>query len=278
MVADPTVLVARLREAFSAPAYQPPVLPAVALELHGLVREGSASAARVRELIEREPLLAGKVLQLAQSPAYAGRVVVRSIEDAVVRLGTSALSSLFLKIAVQARVFRAPGYAEPMRALARHSAVTAELARWVCRQTSFPEDAAFLCGLLHDAGAAAALLLLADVQRGKSPPAYAAVLPAVRSVHEDATLALARGWALSPDLGLVLARHHDFVREGRPHPLAAVLCVADHAATLAGAAALDETADAAADAARHLALSRRVVDELRRLADRVVAVEDGAAP
>jgi HD-like signal output (HDOD) protein len=97
-------------------------------------------------------------------------------------------------------------------------------------------------------------------------------------VHEEAAGALARSWKLSPDVALVMQNHHGFRIAGRVHPLAAVLCVADWAASAAGAGALDESRDAAAaEAARELSLPDATVRDLKDRAAEVVASLDAAS-
>jgi hypothetical protein len=59
--------------------------------------------------------------------------------------------------------------------------------------------------------------------------------PAVRQVHERTAQRLAEQWKLPPEVTLILSHHHDFVIDGYPHPLGAVVCLADGLATEHGA-------------------------------------------
>src|SRR5690606_13090971 len=161
--------------------------------------------------------------------------VIESFDDAITRLGLKTLGDLFLREAMTARVFRAPGFQEPMEALRKHSIVVAELARDVCRRTGFPDEFAYMCGLLHDVGSAAAILVLADVGRGETTPAFDEVSGVIQTVHEESSGVLARAWKLPEDIHLVLANHHEFYIDGRVHPLAAAVCLADGLAAQAGA-------------------------------------------
>jgi len=58
---------ARLRAHFTSPGYTPPLLPAVALEVHALTGQPDVDAAKVVQVMRKDPMLAGRVLKIAQS-------------------------------------------------------------------------------------------------------------------------------------------------------------------------------------------------------------------
>ena len=80
-------LTAALRTALASPGYRPPVLPSVALDVLALAGQGDADLTEVVALLERDPVLAGRVLALAQSAQYTRRTPVVTIKQAAVRLG-----------------------------------------------------------------------------------------------------------------------------------------------------------------------------------------------
>lgn len=228
---DAGQLTAMFDAAFEAPNYQPPVLPSTALELMHLARRPDVTFPRVAALLRREPLIVTQVLRLAQSPVYRRAEPVRSLEQAASLLGLRALADLFVQATLTARVFRAPAYEAPMNQLRDHSIATATIARIVCRETSFAEDYAYLCGLLHDVGIAASIIVLAERfggGPGKPPPVPVSVFWAVvRETHEATADRLAALWNLPADVRVVIGHHHSLEVGGEVHPLAAVVCVAD---------------------------------------------------
>jgi HD-like signal output (HDOD) protein len=251
---SPANLVAHVRRVVTAPDYQPPLLPAVALELVQLSSDPTTPMSKVRALVESDPFIAAKVLRLAQSAMYTRGAPVGSLDEAMARLGLRTLSDLFLQAAMTARVFRCKGYEEPMEALRKHSVVCAHLARSVCRITGFPDEYAYMCGLLHDVGIAAGILVLGEVRRDAKPPAYDDIRASIEVVHEHASAALGKAWELPVDVQLVLRHHHHFEIQGRVHPLAAAVCLADWIAAEVKVAAGGEV---------KLADGRRAVQELR---------------
>ena len=99
-----------------------------------------------------------------------------------------------------------------MTNLMRHSMLTAHVARMACRLTAIPDEFAFMCGLLHDVGLAAGLLIFADADGSrtprKEPPPFEEVAVALGVVHEEASAILAEAWGLHPEIRVVLGIHH----------------------------------------------------------------------
>ncbi len=226
------------------------------MELVQLSSNPSTPMTKVRALVQSEPLIAAKVLQLAQSAMYSRGTTITSLDDAMARLGLQNLSDLFMQAAMTMRVFRAKGYEAPMDALRKHSVACAHLARLVCRRTGFPDEYAYMCGLLHDVGMAAGLLVFGDAKRAGATPPYEEVRPSIEVVHAETSAILGKAWALPTDIQLVLGHHHRFDVAGRVHPLAAAVCLADWLATEAGlSAGLETSSEEARRAARELRLS-----------------------
>jgi HD-like signal output (HDOD) protein len=234
LAASTDEIVRRVVERFHRPDYVPPVLPTVAIEMLAMSREPDVELRRVAAAIEREPMLAARMLRLAQTPLYAGRAPVRSVDDALRRMGLSRVTQLVLEISTT-RVFRAPGYEAELTKLQRHSQATAHIARRVAAQAGQPVDYAFLCGLLHDVGIAAIAVALADVPRGQKPPPFESVWPGILDAHEEISGLIGKLWGFAPELQVVLAHHHGYRIADRFHPLAAVVFVAGTLASEYGA-------------------------------------------
>ncbi len=232
---DPQQLKQSLLELFRSPNYAPPLLPAVAIELLALTQKRDASIADVVNLLGTDPILAGEVLKVAQSALYSGGKPLHTLDEAVVRLGMLRVSEIFLRVSMENKVFRAPGYAQEMDMLRRHSAFTAEAARVVSQRTFGLNEHVFLCGLLHDVGIAACILALSGPLKDLAPHGFALAWPVVRDIHEACSELLVRTWGLPPEVSLVLRLHHDPVVDGRVHPLAAAVRLADCFADKLGA-------------------------------------------
>ncbi len=228
-------LVQELLATFASPQYTPPLLPAIAMEVLEMSRRPNVDLRKLARLVEKDSFIAGRVVRLAQSPFYAGRAQITSLQDAVVRLGLESLNQMVFQVAANMKVFRAKGYEAPMEELRRHSVATAYITTAVCQRASLSTEFAFLCGLFHDVGMAAALIAITEHAKGPQPPNFAAIWPAVQTCHERASQSLAALWKLPPEVRVVVGNHHYFHVGQYLHPVAAAVCLADWIAS--GAAA-----------------------------------------
>ncbi len=264
-------VVRRVLVRFRQPDYVPPVLPTVALDLLAMTRQVDVDISGIAKAIEKDSMLAARVLRLAQSPLYAVRTPVRSIADALLKLGLDRLTQLVMETALSAKVFRAPGYEAPMARLARHSKATAHIARVVGAAAGANGEYAFLCGLLHDVGIAAVMISPTALPRGESPPSFESVWPIMLATHEEISGILARLWGFSAELQHVMGHHHSYQMGGQTNALAAVVFISGALATELGAGC-DEAfhPDAIARSGASLGLSKETLEKLRAQAATIV--------
>ncbi len=216
----------RLLRLFASPTYQPPMLPAVALEMLSLSQKPNITFGEVEAVLEKDPVLAARVLSIAQSAVYSPRTPILSLRQAAIRLGLKMLREIVLEAAMKMKVFRVKGYDGPMARLARHSTSTAYVMRAVCRTSSIDSEYAFLCGLLHDVGIAACLLALSDDRRGSVLP-LDSLAPVLDQIHEAASGVVTRLWGLPAPIQALVSHHHQVEVGGRAHPVHAALVVAE---------------------------------------------------
>lgn len=229
---DDEQLARRVLARFSSPSYQPPLLPAVALDLQRLSQRSEFDPHAVVALLERDAMLAGKVLQRAQSAAFAGaHGGPLSLFDAVVRLGMRHLRDAVWEAALQLKVFRAAKFTPQMTALQRHATATAELAAAVAAFSPFPSDYAFLCGLLHDVGVAGMLLFFSELP---TTPSARTMAHLIAAHHAEISQRLVTLWQLPDEIRWVVGGHHQVTLGGFAHPLAAIVAVADELAAKRG--------------------------------------------
>jgi len=222
-----TELRAKLLDTFSNPSFRPPLLPSVAVELIQLSRKADVSINEIVNVLERDQVLTADVLRLAQSAVYSSKLDVRSIQDAVSRVGLARASDLFLRAALESALFRVSGYGCTLEKLRQHSIATAEIGRTICRHTRGDEHYAYLCGLLHDVGIAGAIIAIGDNLGVTRPIDFDLLWPVLSSVHQQFTIQLASLWGLPVELRTVLRHHHTFAVESRPEPLSAVTVLSE---------------------------------------------------
>jgi len=231
---DRSDVTALLQRTFSSAGYKPPVLPQAAVEVMQLAQRPNVQFEEVVRVLQRDPVLAARVLSVAQSAAQAARSPILTLQQATVRLGLRAMRELVLEAALRLKVFRVPGFEPAMERLARHSTAVAHVMRAVCRRTSVETEHAFLCGLLHDVGFAASLLVLSEVPEHRARP-FTALAQVIDEVHEEASGLVARLWNLPGAIQEVVGAHHALVVGGTARAVHATLIVAEQLAWEAGA-------------------------------------------
>jgi HD-like signal output (HDOD) protein len=219
-------LSADLIQVFDNPAYRPPVLPTVAMDVMTVAERDDADVGEIVALLERDEMLAATVLRLVGSPIYAGRTPIHSLKGAVIRLGVRVIRDVVFEAAVARGVFQVGEYSDTLAIIARHSTVTGYITRIVCRRAAIDADLAFVCGLLHDVGFAALLLAVKHVE-GANAPSLRMLWQHVDDLHERASRILVHSWGLPDDVAEVVGHHHH-LHTGRTARIAAAVRLADH--------------------------------------------------
>jgi HD-like signal output (HDOD) protein len=212
LYSNPDELKVKLLSIFQDPKYKPPVLPDVALELMELSRKPDVSYQQVGQVIERDSMVLAQVLKVAQSPAYATRQAIQSVRDALNRLGINALRDIVWQVVVDMRLFRSKAYQPTMLRLRAHSMFTAHMVRHLAKEARIAGDHAFLCGLLHDIGMTGALIALHE--GNPKPPPIETIMPALDTMHVEASSAMAKLWGLSQEVCNALRFHHHAPNQG----------------------------------------------------------------
>lgn len=223
IVAD---LAAALADRLQERQLELPVLPGVAAEVLALSQQETTDAARLSAVVHRDQALAGNVLRVANSAAYAGQVPCSSLQQAVSRLGLQLVGEIAIAVALKGRLFAGTFGAELFAELWRHSVLTAFFTKEIARLRRRNVEIAFLCGLLHDVGKA---VLLAEVARlgTASSRSLGEVAAAIDVHHEAAGVQLARHWQLPDQIAECIECHHDVRRAKRFAEMAMTVQLAD---------------------------------------------------
>jgi putative nucleotidyltransferase with HDIG domain len=260
-----------LLDLFNAPEYRPPVLPRASLQLLALAKNSNVRIAEIARVLEQDQMLTAMVLRIANSAIHRAGRDVTTIEDAINRIGLRRMTEIVLEAAVTSRVFRAPGYDKAMDQLREHSLATAHVARMLSRYGGVDPSEAFVCGLLHDIGVAAALIAVSDHFGASPPPPLELIWPAIMQQHAASGALLQQSWGLPNDLGRVLSHHHEPNHTGAPRALLAVVSLADALVSELGVGLLDEVSDNALGAAQDaLGLDQGLLNRARGSAQSLV--------
>jgi putative nucleotidyltransferase with HDIG domain len=207
------------------------MLPSVALEIHELSCRPDIDTDKLIGVLERDPMLAGHVLKVANSPIFRGRDAETSLRSAVLRLGLKNLGEVVFELALHMRVFRSVEYSGIMEQLRRHSTACANLCRLLATRAGQDPENAFLCGLLHDIGIAAILIVLGERAKSEAVLDSHVLDEVVRQTHEDVSGMLVRLWKLPGEVAEVVSHHHVADSLATAPSLSAVVVIADALAT-----------------------------------------------
>ncbi len=201
-------------------------LPGHAKTALSLVFDDDCTAAALLRLLERDPMLAGAVLQAASTARYAtGAGRPMTLRDAVLRLGVLGMRPVLLEAIGRAYLFQGPA-ARAVAAIFEHSLRVANVCAVLARfgssaaatgpwQDERTRQAAFACGLFHDVGRVHVLAVASSIL----PAAPAAVVArACEIAHADVGAALVARWGLPPAVVEAVERHHGLFPDPRIGP------------------------------------------------------------
>lgn len=206
-----------------------PAVPEIVVKLQRTLSDENVSNDTVVVVVGAEPMLAGKLMTMANSAALntSGRKIA-DLRTAVARVGFNIVRSAALSFAVdqlrKAEEFR--DLRAPLDVLWKNSVQIAALAHVLARRfTSLNGDAALLAGLMHNVGriyiltrAAKAPALMADRLTYNSM---------VRDWHSNVAKAVLENWRVAEEVVDAVTSYEDLDREARgPVTLTDVLSLA----------------------------------------------------
>jgi HD-like signal output (HDOD) protein len=211
-----------------------PLLPVVANQVLMLSSDPNADATKLSTLIQQDQALAGKILHIANSPAYLPRSPIVSLQQAIAWLGLSMLAGLAFSISVQKGVFTIKGYEKEVRTLWHQALATGLYGKEIARRIRHNVENAFLCGLLHTIGKPLVLhLVITSEQSPQVRPSWALMESLIQEWHISAGVKLAEVWKLPEPVQETIRLYSDQTVHQATSPTkgAIITCLADHLAS-----------------------------------------------
>jgi len=213
-----------------------PSLPEVATRCLELLRDEEVDLRQVSKLVERDPVLATRLLRHATSAAGGGDASI-SIQQATTRLGSRNVRTLILDASAQ-QIFRSRDQriASTARQLWEHSLAVALLSRDLAAILGeLDAEAAYLAGLIHDVGKPIAAAILLEAERASDKSRFTLTadswLAVVQGVHRTIGVALAEKWHLPEAVTQAIRDSSEFDSSNR-HSLGNVVCFSNSVAKL----------------------------------------------
>jgi putative nucleotidyltransferase with HDIG domain len=189
-----------------------PSMPVIAVQCMGVLEDPNQTFSDVGKLVGKDPVLASRVLRLANSAAFPGKSAVTSLEHAIARMGTEGLKLALVNYSMyQAFSSKNQRIQSAFRGIWEHSLAVAliakEMANGLEGQTPLDPGVAYLAGLLHDVGkpVVGALLLEAEKLISDKESSFPWInhnvwQRVVAGSHRRVGTALARKWNLPAEI------------------------------------------------------------------------------
>ena len=206
-----------------------PTLPVALEEARRLADNPKTTVAQLARVIERDQVLAGKVLKIVNSPTYGFPGRIASIQNALILIGFNVIKSLLISAVIFENV------SSSMSDLWRHSAACSVVCKELGRLLSMDNgDELFIAGLLHDIGKVITAVQLPEaykaiirLAREENISYHAAETRVLGIAHPHIGAWLLEHWNLPVGLRHALAYHHRPSAAQEHMTVAAVVHLAD---------------------------------------------------
>jgi len=187
-----------------------PVMDQNSLTIQKEVSKEDPDLERIVHLIKKDISLTTEVLKISNSPFYRGLEPVKTVQEALVRLGMVEVTNIVL-MACHKTSFRSqnPELQELMNKMWLHSVGCAVGTQWLARHYEYDNlNEAFLAGLLHDVGAFFLLSVMDQIKAKNATMPGKLIEDVVIKMHTHYGHLLLHDWSLPEQYCTVARDHH----------------------------------------------------------------------
>ena len=204
-----------------------PTIPDVAFKIRRAINDEYASVSSIARIIQIDPSITARLIQISNSPIYIGRKKNESCPEALTRLGLKATQDIVTSFAMKS-LFNAksPIIRQKMTELWAHSSYIASVsAVFAHKIPGFDPDRAMLAGLIHDIGIVP-ILTYADnhpeiIARPKD------LVETVKRLRIDIGVQIIRQWDFPEDFkDVVINAENWFRNDNNPSSYADIVMIA----------------------------------------------------
>jgi len=192
-----------------------PAFPRSVQRLLELTRDINVEPRAIVDVLEKDPVMAGRILRTVNSAFYGLSRKVASLSHAVVLLGLNTVKNMALAIASAGMLPARNGAGFDTAAYLQHSLGVASLARLIAQRSGVDPGEAYAAGLLHDFGKILFCVNLPrefraalDLAAREGLPLHEAERRGIGVSHAQAGAMLARKWQFPGELADAIAEHH----------------------------------------------------------------------
>jgi len=215
---DHSSLLEKLKMPLESGKIQLPPFSATAMKIQQEATQKSPDTGLIEKLIMSDQALTTKILKTTNSSYYQGLSEIKTVRNAIVRLGTQEVAKIVIMVTQRGR-YKAKDKTihQLMRKLWKHSVGCAVAASWIGRKIEFdqPSQEVFFAGLLHDVGKLFMLTMLDRIKSTYEQPTQFSedyMLELVNgSLHPSYGYELLKKWNLPEKYCEITRNHHSEV-------------------------------------------------------------------
>ena len=187
-----------------------PRLPAVAGRILHLSQDPEMHIKFVTDAVMSDPVLAARVLGLANAAAYGGQV--KGLGPAILRLGLRKLRDLVFAESMHTKVFPSRAYRGLLEQSWRLSLGAAVACEVIASSTGVDREEAFLVGLLHDIGKPTLVLTILEYERKNEGRTMGEELVEIvlSQLHEEIGAYVLEQWGMPEGVVEAARAHHQY--------------------------------------------------------------------
>ncbi len=215
-----------------------PTLPVVLERARQVMNDPQSDARRLARIIEDDPSMVTRILRIVNSPLYAGREPINSLELAIARLGWNAVNN----IALTTSVFLSFGHDKGEEGFDREcfwrhcisTGIVSSVLYEYCQShiaKAYSKDLFHLVGLVHDIGKIIFDQYFHDdfiralkIRDEKKCPLKNAEFAVFNVTHSEIGGWLAEKWNLPSEIVAAIMYHHDPMAVDKEYKSLVLLC------------------------------------------------------
>lgn len=197
-----------------------PRLPQVAGRILQLSRNPNTTIDDIVQVVTTDPVLATRILVIANSAAYGGGDRVEGLKPALMRLGSRVVQDMVFAESVRMRIFSARSYRTILEQSWKLSLGTAIACEALSEATGLEREGAFLLGLLHDTGKPVLVNAVSEFERQNKGRALGQEVVEIlmSQLHEEIGAHVLGDWGMSPAVVSAAGAHHRYQGGARATP------------------------------------------------------------
>ena len=212
-----------------------PPLSQVATRVLELTTDQNTDTAKLNTLIQQDPILAAKIFQIANSPAFGATRKIETLQQAISWLGHDHVAWTAFTLSVLKGVFNVCGYESQVKELWAQSIGAGFYAKTIAQVIGQDPDTAYLCGLLHAIGKPFVVHTINQDRKPTDPPIpWTTMTLVIKESYVEVGRQLADAWGFPSSVKEAINLHDDYSYHlgTSPTQCAPIICLANHLISL----------------------------------------------